>query len=559
MTTTTLDARLVCPTLETLDKQTFQQVLELLTLPDYLQLTSASQSLAKHRQRDDLLFNANFAKGEVLRRVLRYEENVNMQGPAGCGKTYTLKLLHRLATEANIPIAMTATTGVAATHLPEGMTIHMLSRLGKIDVPIKKMQKWPKIRSVGWRRKHWAEIRRLRILVLDEISMLGAQSLERLDWLFRTVRENKLPFGGVTLVLCGDFAQLPPVNAEPTFQAPIWRQLGLHVVQFKVCYRQGQDRHFFDLLQRVRHNRVTRQDCQKLISRVAPQDVKTVASQVAVGNSQNLRFVSPWLMSRKHQVAQINEAFMGCIQDDHPRLCVATDVVYQVSQTREGKAKFEMLEECAPYPKPIARLDHRMAARLTLLDGAQYFLTVNLNPAKGWVNGARAIYQADLGTLVFENGTRLPLDLARTNIKIKIGIDRVLERWQFPLRPGYAATFHASQGMSLQEAVMDLGRSVFTGGQSYVGLSRLTSLAGLKLTAFHASSLRMHDGLQQYEAVSGMRETLPQVPRRAKLVQPATFSLTGNLSPAQAASQRRAKRPRAESAAQVLTSKFRLV
>ena len=168
--------------------------------------------------------------------ILTMGHNVFLTGAAGTGKTYLINRFIRHAREHGITIAVTASTGIAATHIG-GMTIHSWSGMGIRDTLTD--EDIDVIVSREYLAKRFAKT---NILIIDEISMLSGVFLANLDRLLRSVRFSQEPFGGIQVVLVGDFFQLPPVSRgndiEFAFEDPVWRTLRLAICVLDVQYRQ---------------------------------------------------------------------------------------------------------------------------------------------------------------------------------------------------------------------------------------------------------------------------------------------------------------------------------
>src|SRR3989344_5086696 len=150
---------------------------------------------------------------EKALKVMLSGSNVFLTGAAGSGKTHVLKEFVKKAREKDKKVAVTASTGIAATHL-NGMTIHSWSGIG-----IKNSPEEMNLKSMATRLTLASRIGSADILILDEISMLAAQQLAMVDSVCRAIRESPLPFGGLQVILCGDFFQLPPISRDDQPQA----------------------------------------------------------------------------------------------------------------------------------------------------------------------------------------------------------------------------------------------------------------------------------------------------------------------------------------------------
>ena len=185
-------------------------------------------------------------------KILHSGDNVFITGSAGTGKTFLLNQFIQDLKKEEVNVAVTASTGIAATHLG-GRTIHSWAGIGiadkMSDKEIKKMLK---------KRDNRQRIRSTKVLVIDEISMLDATRLDLVDQVCRLVKDPFLPFGGIQTVLCGDFFQLPPVSNSKVdnlfaYQAEVWSKADIQVCYLQERFRQ-QDAHFLELLDTIRAN-----------------------------------------------------------------------------------------------------------------------------------------------------------------------------------------------------------------------------------------------------------------------------------------------------------------
>ncbi|MDR1196916.1 MAG: AAA family ATPase, partial [Candidatus Nomurabacteria bacterium] len=210
---------------------------------------------------------------ELALEIMMDGHNVFLTGAAGAGKTHILNEFIRLSKGAKKKVAVTATTGIAATHLG-GNTIHSWSGLGVLDaLPRRFFDKMPKSRA--------EQIRKAQILVIDEISMLHDFRLDLVDEVCRAVREDARPFGGLQVIFCGDFFQLPPVTRREevddvgldvapqtnfAYHARCWQELNPVVLYLNSQYRQDDDG-FLDILNKIRRNEIVRADAEKIAAR----------------------------------------------------------------------------------------------------------------------------------------------------------------------------------------------------------------------------------------------------------------------------------------------------
>jgi ATP-dependent exoDNAse (exonuclease V) alpha subunit len=389
--------------------------------------------------------------------VLKTGLNVFLTGEPGSGKTHTINRYVAWLRERGVEPAVTASTGIAATHI-NGMTIHSWSGIG-----IKREASDYDIEMIQSREKTAKRIINAKVLIIDEISMLDAATLGSVDRVLRALRRRPLmpeePFGGLQVIFVGDFFQLPPVSrneqAKFAFESSAWKEANPVICYLSEQHRQ-EDPDFLDLLGAMRRGAFTPAHRTRLSSRIGILSKQTVATR---------------LYTHNENVDRINSESLEKI-DGAKR-------VFQMT-SRGAAALVEALKKNCLSPET-----------LELKEGASVMFTRN-NFDAGYVNGT-------LGTVTGFSPLGLPL------VKTKRGmVTAVEEMWevmdgnrilakitQVPLRLAWAITVHKSQGMSLDAAIIDLSQA-FEFGQGYVAISRVRSLSGLFLEGFNERALELH-------------------------------------------------------------------
>uniref|UniRef100_A0A3P8W2J5 ATP-dependent DNA helicase n=1 Tax=Cynoglossus semilaevis TaxID=244447 RepID=A0A3P8W2J5_CYNSE len=351
----------------------------------------------------------NKEQAAVLSAVLS-GKNVFFTGSAGTGKSFLLKrIMGSLPPKSTFA---TASTGVAACHIG-GTTLHNFAGIGSGSAPLEQCIALAQRPGV---LQHWTSCRHL---IIDEISMVEAQFFDKLESVARSVRRSTQPFGGIQLIVCGDFLQLPPVSkgkekASFCFQARSWRkvmQLNMELIEV----RRQTDQSFISLLQAVRVGRVT-------------EEVTATLMKSAYHQIERDGILATRLCTHKDDVELTNEN--------------------KLQQLTGAPREFEALDSDPSLVKTID--SHSPVSRLIQLKvGAQVMLTKNLDVARGLVNGARGV------VVSFEPGTHgLP------RVRFMCGVTEVvkLERWvfkssggihlsrqQLPLKLAWAISIHKSQ------------------------------------------------------------------------------------------------------------------
>jgi len=377
-----------------------------------------------------------------------------LTGPAGSGKTYLLNQFIRRAKKSGKTVSVTATTGLAATHLGGG-TIHSWSGIGIHDVlPTNFHEHMHKGRS--------DTIIKTDVLIIDEISMLHDYRLDMIDQIARQVRGEDIPFGGMQVVLCGDFFQLPPVTRGDQEQASFvvssnaWEEMDPVICYLDEQHRQNDDE-FLEILTALRAGDVRRRHAEALLAR----------QNADVGEATELHTTNV-------DVDAINSRELAELPGD--------EHVYHATTT--GKAGYveNLTRSCLA-------LDE-----LVLKKGA-LIMCIKNSPEKKYVNGS-------LGVVVgFEELTDYPIVELRNGRKITVkpetwelrdGDKKRASLVQVPLRLAWAITVHKSQGMTLDAARIDLRRA-FVEGMGYVALSRVRSLDTLSLAGINQMALRVSE------------------------------------------------------------------
>lgn len=389
-------------------------------------------------------------KQQRVIEFIRKGYNVFITGSAGVGKGYTLD--HFVQASEKI-IGVTSTTGVSAINIG-GVTIHSYLGLNRGDDTIEDLL--TKIRKRKYLLKRYYD---LEILIVDEISMLGRELFEKIDILFRTIRGNNVPFGGVQTVFSGDFLQLKPINDEFCFKSPIWDEVVQKTVVLTKVHRQSEER-FVKALNDVRFGR--------------PNDLFQTRLPNQIGDIRPTK-----LFSLNRNVDLINKLEIEKIDES----CF--------SYVMKTSSNDDM------YLKNI-----RMEKVLILKKGAQVMLLSNINFESGLVNGSRGVVE-ELDetniTVKFLNGEERLIRRVERDVKVE---KRIVFRYeQFPLKLAYATTIHSTQGMTLDLLEVDLA-NVFACGQMYVALSRARNLEGLFITKLDWKKLKAdEDAIRFYNSL----------------------------------------------------------
>lgn len=406
--------------------------------------------------------------------ILKLGHNVYITGPAGSGKTYVLNKYIDYLKDHDVDIGVTASTGIAATHMG-GVTIHAWSGLGVKD----SLSEYD-LEAMQEKQYLWKRFEKVKVLIIDEVSMLHHFRLDLVDRITRTFKRNNKPFGGIQVILCGDFFQLPPVSrmGEPethfVYRSEAWRD-----ASFKVCYLEEQHRQKDDallqILNDIRGNRVnetTMEHLQKCYKEVRDGDDLRKSKKSAID-------IEPTrLYTHNIDVDSVNEKELAKLN--------AKETTYDM-HTRGNETLVSILQKSCLAPQ-----------RLRLRVGAKVMFVKN-NFEGGYANGT-------LGTVtsltpsgpVVKTASGKLIHVTPESWKIEEEGKVKAELQQYPLRLAWAITVHKSQGMSLDAIEVDLSKS-FEKGMGYVALSRVRTLAGLVILGMHPSALAVNEEILEYD------------------------------------------------------------
>ena len=390
--------------------------------------------------------------------ILKTGLNVFLTGEPGSGKTHTINRYVQWLRERGVEPAVTASTGIAATHIG-GYTIHSWSGIG-----IKRDVSDYDIGIIQSREKTAKRILDAKVLIIDEISMLDAATLESVDRVLRTLRRRPLmpeqPFGGMQVIFVGDFFQLPPVSKREevkfAFESPAWKDANPVACYLSEQHRQ-EDGEFLDLLSAMRHGGLTAAHRTRLKSRAGVSTGKNVATR---------------LYTHNENVDRVNQEALGKIE--------GKSHVFQMS-SRGARNLIDSLKQQCLSPET-----------LELKEGAAVMFTRN-NFDAGYVNGTLGTVTgfSSLGNPIVKTRSGATITAEPEEWAIQDG-NRILAKiTQVPLRLAWAITVHKSQGMSLDAAIIDLTQA-FEYGQGYVALSRVRTMSGLFLEGFNERALELH-------------------------------------------------------------------
>lgn len=389
-------------------------------------------------------------------------KNIFLTGPGGVGKTALIKIFHKLYSRVKT-IAVTSTTGTSAL-LINGTTIHSYLGIGFGTGSVENLVN--KIRSMSWLKKRWLST---DVLIIDEVSMMNPNLFDKIEEIARIIRKSKLPFGGIQVILSGDFCQLPVVGSDKfCFEADSWNFCIEETVYLTEIIRQG-DKTFQDVLNNVRLGNIN-------------DKVKDLLKQRKDINLKNDFGIMPTkLYSTNIDVDRINDIELD-------KLAEKGVTFYEYEMDTHVNAKVSNKASVIDKFKKSCNAPEI----LQLCVGAQVMLLKNLDLSKGLANGSRGIiigFLQDLPLVKFLNGEERIIDMEIWEV---IENDKpILSAKQIPLKIAYAISIHRAQGYSLDFAEVDLS-NIFEYGQAYVALSRVKSLQGLSIIGIDYNNICAH-------------------------------------------------------------------
>lgn len=421
--------------------------------------------------------------------LLKSGKNVFLTGSAGTGKTYILNQYITYLKERKITVATTASTGIAATHM-NGMTIHSWAGIG-----VKEHLTNNQLASMKDKKYLRDHLEKTNVLIIDEISMLHKTQLNLVNRVLQYFQGNEKPFGGIQVVLCGDFFQLPPIgnpgersSDKFAFMSEAWVEANFNIAYLTEQYRQ-EGGELNQILNEIRACQISQQ---------------SKAALMAAEHTSFSEDIEPTkLYTHNYDVDSINKAHLDKLKSRKKTF------------TAETKGNEKLLMTLKNSVLANEELELKIGAKV---------MFVKNNNEKGYVNGS-------MGTVIGFNEENIP------SVKLYDGrtVYAHQESWgvqdekgkvlasfnQIPLRLAWAITIHKCQGMTLDAAEIDLSKT-FEKGQGYVGLSRLKKLDNLKLVGFNEMALEV-DSLafkadlrfQELSAQAELQYTTPELEKEA--------------------------------------------
>lgn len=405
-------------------------------------------------------------------KAIALGRNIFLTAPGGFGKSH---LLNNLRSAIPDRITVTATTGVAALGV-NGATLHSTLGLGLGKKSVKDLVQHLNSYKLDF-------LNRIEVLAIDEVSMLSGELLDKCNEFLKLARMNNKPFGGIQVILIGDFCQLPPVDTENTtkdycFYSKTWQELNLACFELNHNFRQQDDPAYANILSNLRVGKIDQDGVDLIKSRVldAPEDV-------------------PRLYATNAEVRQYN--YDKLIELGNPIREFKATYSTSIDGIKNNESYYNSLVE---------KMKNSSIAEdvLSICEGARVMLTRNLGIEEGLVNGSLGYVDSfcDDGSILvkFDNGEerwvkKAEMDMVDAEGKV------LITQVQYPLKLANALSVHKSQGCTLDKVFIDFDR-FFEVNQAYVALSRVKSSKGLYVKNFKLSALRFAPQVLQFYGVT---------------------------------------------------------
>lgn len=387
-------------------------------------------------------------------------------GSAGCGKTYLMNTIIKYCQINDINIAVTATTGISSTLL-NGMTIHSWSGLQIMDKPLAYYKK-----SIAGTQKYAERWRSVKVLLIDEVSMMDIKLFESLDEIARLIRGIDIPFGGIQVILGGDFCQLQPVKEDKyCFQSPLWKQLPKVVLNLTKSIRHEDDELFTNFLNKVRYgiyDKTYEPYINECLNRKIDSDCEIIPTK---------------LYSYRADVSNINN-------EELQKLLVAGNELHSFTAKESFMGKFTETAKTNTLETFYKNTNYQKI--LHLCKDLQVMCIRNIQDL-GLVNGSRGVIVG-----FEESGNKYPIVKFMNGEKItikplehksRIDEHKSISVVQIPLMIAYAITIHKAQSCTLDLIQADLGEKIFAYGQMYTALSRVRNFKSLYLIRFDKTKI----------------------------------------------------------------------
>lgn len=453
-----------------------------------------------------------------------------VSGEGGTGKSFLIETIkHWIRINLKKTTAISAPTGIAAFNI-DGLTIH---RMFQLPITHESTPKYMQLSDMVLKTLR-DKLKNVELFIIDEVSMISNVTLMfinlRLCEIFDTTDTNDGFFGRKHILLFGDLLQLPPVKGHPPFvkmfRSDVQKYLGtiggfdlwrlFDYDELLINMRQRCDNRYRDILSRIRIGLITDSDINVLESR------KIVFKESSCNERLNelctymnqLPIDTICLLPTCYLCKVLNTAMLSKIDGDEILLIAEDDVDCAPAMKKKVQKILEDKDDKVSETAGIERV-------ITIKIGVKVMIRRNIDVTLGLVNGTvgnvvavnRAADGNRIDSIKLVTSDNKEFTITRVDIKFEVFHKIVVHRRQFPLSLSYGITIHKSQGVTCKTAMMDLGTTIFSDGQAYVGLSRVSTLEGLHLINFNPASVKAHSGaISEYNRLRSLfKSQLPQI------------------------------------------------
>lgn len=403
----------------------------------------------------------------IIRKLIEKRKNIFISGGAGTGKSYILNKLKEIYGET---LHITSTTGLSVINIG-GQTIHSWAGIGICDKSIKET-----LNKIIKNSELYIKLRQCTKLAIDEISMLDCYTFDYLNTILKLVRNNMLPFGGIQMILVGDFYQLPLVHIDSDiefcFESSSWEELNIFPIILNDSIRQ-REQNYIEALNNIRMGNLQN---LKLFYDRSIKNIDKISNSI-------LRIFGTNLDADRYNKKCFNE-----IDSEIYEYKAIDKLISQKDKNTNYFDKSKLLSENS-YMYKFFNSYCKAPKILRLKEGCKVMLLKNLDTKNGLVNGS-------CGTVIYLDNQKIKVlfdnkklySITTEEFEYTLSNQLKIQRTQFPLCLAYGITIHKSQGMTINKLVVDF-KNIFDYGQAYVALSRTQSIDDLYIKNFDKNKI----------------------------------------------------------------------
>lgn len=394
-------------------------------------------------------------------------KNILITGSGGVGKSTVLKKIINYYKRNKKNIAVTASTGVAAS-LINGTTLHSCLKIGIANKPVNDLYD-SLISKVN--KSDYNRLKKLDVLIIDEISMIDDKLFTKIAGYLSLIKNIKKPFGKIQIILCGDFYQLPPIKNDYCFKSKIWDKLKIKVVELKKQMRQLDDIKLQNILENIKKNNITDSIYEELEK---------------LQNNKLNNTIRPTIMYSKNvDIDKINTTEFNNLVKKYNYYVYTFPIKYDTNNKKIDNF--------------IKKLDEK---EIKLCKGLQIMITYNIDLDNKITNGTRAIIEnIDYPNIMIRTIDNILYNISY--VKYINEFDNEIQYEYIPIKLAYALTIHHSQGQTLDYIEIDLGDTIFEYGMAYVALSRAKKLNSIYISNLSRNAFKINkDVVKFYENIN---------------------------------------------------------